>query len=735
MGKSKRSPRGAVGTNVARKEGVEKVLGTASYIDDLSVANMLYGTTIRSTVPRGRITKVERDPHFDWKGFTWVDAADIPGKNVVALIEDDQPLLATERVNHQAEAIALLAHADRLRLEQGRAAVKVTYEAEPAVLTLDQATDVMKEIEIGKGDLPAGFRDADLVLEGVYTTGHQEQLYIETHGVIAMPPTGDLLAHVLGSMQCPYYVEKALCAVFAANHNQVRVVQTTTGGGFGGKEDYPSVIAAHACLLAKKSGLPVKMIYDRHEDLIATTKRHPAWTHHRTGVRRDGTIVAMDIDFRLDGGAYVTLSPVVLSRGSIHAAGPYRVPHVRVRGRVYRTNTPPNGAFRGFGAPQSIFAVEVHLDRIAEKLGLDPIALRRKNLLALGDTTATGQLLTESVSAVESLDAALAKHAAVHKKAKAEAKRAKQKPDDRPMLRGTGLAMFLHGSGFTGGGELRLQSRASLELTERGARILVSSTEIGQGTRTMLAQIVADAMRLPYDCIDTMDPDTAEVPDSGPTVASRTCMIVGKILERAADKMRKELGAYKTPREFAKLAKQRLLQGPFIVEEQYQRPAEMKWDDQAYRGDAYGAYAWGCNIVDIEVDPVTYAARATNCTAAIDIGKAIHPRFAEGQIEGGTLQAIGWALQEEVVMRDGKMQNANLTNYIIPTTLDAPDLHVVMIENPYKHGPQGAKGVGECPIDGPAAAVINALYAAGVPLQSIPATPERIAVALTAAAR
>ena len=722
----------SVGKNVRRKEGVDKVLGTATYIDDLTVPGMIFGGTVRSTIPKGKIVSVERDPSFDWTGFTYVDHRDIPGKNVVALIEEDQPLLAVDRVNHQAEAIALLAHADRLRLEQGLRAVKVIYEAERPTLTLDAATVVLKEIGIHKGaaaELDQAFRDADLVVEGTYTTGAQEQLYIETHGVIAMPPEGALLAHVLGSMQCPYYVEKALCKAFAASHNQVRVVQTTTGGGFGGKEDYPSILSAHAALLAKKSGQPVKMIYDRHEDLIATTKRHPAWTHHRTGVRRDGTIVAMDIDFRLDGGAYVTLSPVVLSRGSIHAAGPYRVPHVRIRGRVYQTNTPPNGAFRGFGAPQSIFAVEVHLDRIAQKLGIDPVELRRRNLLAVGDSTATGQVLRESVSAKEALDAALARHAAVHKKAK---RSAGKRRDERPMLRGTGVAMFLHGSGFTGAGEVRLQARAALELQPRGARILVSSTEIGQGTRTMLAQIVADGLGLPYDRIETMDPDTAEVPDSGPTVASRTCMIVGKILERAAQRMKKELGDFKTPKEFEKLAKRRLAQGPLIVEEQYQRPPEMKWDDEAYRGDAYGAYAWGCNIVDLEIDPLTYAARATHCVAAIDIGRAIHPRLAEGQIEGGTLQAIGWALHEDVVMKDGKMQNANLTNYIIPTTLDSPELHVVMLENPYSHGPQGAKGVGECPIDGPAAAVVNALYQAGVTMNSIPATPERIARALTA---
>src|SRR5581483_6883159 len=446
-----------------------------------------------------------------------------------------------------------------------------------------------------------------------------------------------------------------------------------------------------------------------------TTKRHPSIVRHRTGVKSDGTLTAMEIDLRLDGGAYLTLSPVVLSRASIHAAGPYRCDHVRIHGRVMQTHTPPNGAFRGFGAPQSQFAVEVHLDRIAEELGIDPVELRRKNLLRVGDSTATGQVLLESVSAEEVLDRALARHAAGAGQNDASAS-----PNDADAskydagasghdaiaskpLRGTGVALFFHGSGFTGGGEVKLASRAGVELTRDGVRLLVGSTEIGQGTRTMHAQIVAETLGIPYDWVETSDPDTARVPDSGPTVASRTCMIVGKILERAARKVREQLGEYGGPFEFRKRARKRLREGgPLTVIEVYEKPGDIQWSDETYRGDAYGAYAWGCNIAEVEVDPLTWQARCTRLTAAVDIGKAIHPLLAEGQIEGGSLQAVGWALYEEVVMRDGRMANAQLTNYIIPTTLDTPRIDVEIVENPYRHGPFGAKGVGECPVDGPA---------------------------------
>ncbi len=755
----RRSAEPAVGRNVPRAEGVEKVTGRAKYVDDLSFPGMLYGRTVRSTIPRGKILSVGLDPEFDWTGFTFVDARDVPsgGRNLIAAIVEDQPCLAGERIEHREEPIALLAHADRGRLEAGLARVEVACAAEPGVLDLGRATEVHKAIAIEKGDLAAGFAEADLVVEGTYRTGHQEQLYIEPNGVIAVPGEGGAIT-VYGSLQCPYYVVRALRVLLGLPEScgeKVRVVQTTTGGGFGGKEEYPSLIAGHAALLARKAGRPVKMIYDRLEDMVATTKRHPAIVRHRTGVKRDGTLTAIEVDLRLDGGAYVTLSPVVLSRASIHATGPYRCPHVRVAGRVMKTNTPPNGAFRGFGAPQAQFAAEQHMDRIAEALGMDPVLLRRKNLLRVGDTTATGQLLKGSVSAAEVLDRALARHDELLRRNKKSLQRGKTK-------RGRGVALFFHGSGFTGGGEAKMQSRAALELLPTGARVLVASTEIGQGTRTMLAQIAADALGVPYEWIETADPDTARVPDSGPTVASRTCMIVGGILKRAAQAVRTALGDYATPEQFRQRARALLDGRPSLTfEAQYEKPGEIEsrrcgtappgrtsaggaepsqgsaqeWDDETYRGDAYGAYAWGCNVAEVEVDPVTWEARCTHLTAAIDVGRAIHPMLVEGQIEGGSLQAVGWALSEEVVMQGGRMANGQLTNYIIPTALDGPAMAVEIVENPYPGGPFGAKGVGECPMDGPAPAVVSAIRdAIGVRLDAIPATAERILEAVDRAA-
>ncbi|HVE32978.1 MAG TPA: xanthine dehydrogenase family protein molybdopterin-binding subunit [Gemmatimonadaceae bacterium] len=691
-----------VGASVPRKDGIGKATGQARYADDLVFPGMLHGRTIRSTVPRGRVRSVQLD--FDPTGFTVVDFHDIPGRNACELIEQDQPFLVERDVRHMAEPIVLLAHEDRERLLA--ATVDIEYDADTPVFDPLESQGVLKAIDIVKGDVDAALAKADLIVEGTYRTGHQEHVYIEPNGVVAVPEEDGVV--VYGSLQCPFYVIKALKSLLGASRH-IRVVQTETGGGFGGKEEYPSMIAGHAVLLALKSGRPVKIIYDRVEDMVATTKRHPSIVRHRTGVTRDGRLVAMDVEVVLDGGAYVTLSPVVLSRGCIHAAGPYRCDNTRIRGRAMFTNTPPNGAFRGFGAPQTEFAIEVHMERIAETLGMDSVTLRELNALAPGDTTATGQVMRDDCSARLVLDEAVRR---TDFRAKRDAYRGSN--------RAVGLSLFYHGAGFTGGGERTLNSKARLDLTERGVRIAVGSTEIGQGTRTMHAQIVAEAMGIPYEAVEVAQPDTSVVADSGPTVASRTCMVVGKILEECAVEMKTRLGAMSPAEYFAK-------HGGFSVLRKFEPPDWVEWDDHTYRGDAYATFAWGCDVVELEIDRDTFEVRPIALTAVHEFGRPIHPALARGQIEGGTAQGMGYALLEHVVMRNGAMANAQLTNYIIPTSLDTPEFDVVMLENPYPGGPFGAKGLGELPMDGPAPAVVNALRALALDVREVPATPEHLA--------
>src|SRR5262249_43470559 len=564
-----------VGQNIPRREGVDKLTGSARYIDDISFDGMLYGRTVRSTIPRGRIKSITFDPGFDWSQVVIADHRDIPGPNMVALIEEDQPLLAESQVRHAEEPILLIAAEAKHVLDRLVGRIHIEYEELDPVLSIEAALrrnqvifgsdNVFKRIVVGRGDLDEGFAHADLIVEGEYRVPHQEQLYIEPQGVIAVPGRNQMT--VLGSMQCPYYVHRAIKLLFNLTDEQTVVIQTTTGGGFGGKEEYPSMIAGHAALLAYKAQRPVKLIYDRAEDIASTPKRHPGVIRHRSGVMRDGRLVASEIDIVFDGGAYITLTPVVLSRGAIHAPGPYRCDNVRVTARAVATNTPPNGAFRGFGAPQVAFAYEMQMEKIAAALSLDPVEVRRINMLREGDITATGQQLKWSVGTRDVLDAVLERSDYHSIKPsvgpRAGLSRESVISDDRKR-RGIGLSLFFHGAGFTGSGEAKMKAQAGVEITSSGqVRILSGSTEIGQGTRTIFAQIAADEIGVNLDCVDMEEPDTSRVPDSGPTVASRTCMIVGRVVQLAARELKQKLLSFVAERHGAPEVE--LIQGTFVA--------------------------------------------------------------------------------------------------------------------------------------------------------------------------
>ena len=722
------------GQSVPRKEGVGKVTGQARYIDDLAFPGVIYGVTVRSQVPRGILRSISFGEGIPWEEFTVVTAKDIPGRNVIALILDDQPCLADSRINHAEEPVVLLAHPDRYLLEEARRSVSIEVDPLVPVLNINESLsrkeiiwgndNLLKVCELNKGNVDEAFCHADFIVEAEYETGAQEQLYIEPNGMVAKANESEGIT-VWGSMQCPYYVQKALMALFHLPADRVRVVQAETGGGFGGKEEYPSMIAAHAALLARKSGRPVKLIYDRAEDLAATTKRHPSRTRHRTAVSKDGKLLAMDIDFVIDGGAYATLSSVVLSRGTIHAAGPYFCPNVRIRSQAVATNTPPHGAFRGFGAPQSIFALERHLNRVAEAVGLSPEELRRRNFLQEGATTATGQVIRERIDLAKLLDYAL-EQSAYHEK-KREFARCNQTSS---IKKGIGFAAFMHGAGFTGSGEKQLASIVGVEATAEGrVRVLSASTEIGQGTNTIFSQMAADALGISLDCVEVAQPDTGTVPNSGPTVASRTCMIVGKLVESAAVGLKHTLvgsgllDVNYSSKDFCDACAEYVRRwGPLRSQVQYEQPPEMNWDEIAFRGDAYRDYAWAVYVAEVSVDLATFEAHVDDFVAVQDVGQVIHPMMAAGQIEGGIVQGIGFALYENVVWKDGRMSNHQMTNYIIPTAADVPRIRVFFVPGSDSGGP---KGLGELPMDGPAPAIVNAIEdAIGTSINHVPLMPE-----------
>ena len=726
----------------SRVDGVAKVRGVALYVDDLPCADVIYGATVRTTEAGGTLQEVAFDPAIDWSEFVVVTARDIPGRNAVKLLEDDQVVLVDHAFRHAGEAVVLLAHADQEKLRKALKGVSLVELPNPSpIFDIDAALAAQQEIIPGniytdylldRGNVAEGEHLAGVVIEERFLTPSQEQLYIEPQGMLAhLQKDGSIL--VEGSMQCPYYVLDALVQCLGMDKDHLRVVQSTTGGAFGGKEDYPSVIACHAALLALKAGgRSVKLVYERGEDLRVTPKRHPSRTLIRLGANKAGELQFIDMDFAIDGGAYRTLSPVVLSRGVIHAPGPYKCPHIRVRGRAVATNHPPFGAFRGFGAPQSIFAMEVAMDRLAGKLAMDPAELRRINLLRTGDVNPTGDVMGADCFAHAALDAALEHTHYYHRLAEYRAWNAA----GHQTRKGIGLATFAHGAGFTGNGELYLASRVSLQALANGhVEILCSNTEMGQGAATTLVQIAADALGLPMDCVHLAQADTSRVPNSGPTVASRTCMVVGDLIQKAAGQLLQRL------RETAALAASHDAQsfaaacarlcaaaGDTLVTAQYQPPADMRWDEQAFLGRAYASYAWAAYIAEVEVDVLTLATRVLDFTAVQEIGNAVHPVIVQGQIEGGVAQGIGYALYEDVLWNErGVMANDRLTNYIIPTSADLGFIHVVLLEGGLGAGPKGAKGVGELPMDGPAPAIVNAIQQAlDIDIRQIPVRPEML---------
>ena len=720
-----------MGRSVPRRDGPAKVTGAARYTDDMRVPDAWHGVTVRSTEPHARLLGIERDPAFDWSRVVVLTAADIPGENVVALLADDQPVLVADEIAHVAQPVALVAAPDRATAEAARDAI--TLRTEPLAPVLDPLASerAISAFEIVRGDVESALAAADLVVEGTYRVGHQEQAYLEPQAMIAFPRPDGVEIH--GSLQCPYYVHAAMARALGLETSQVVVVQEETGGGFGGKEDFPSGLAIHAAMLAMRVRRPVRMVYDRHEDMTATTKRHPAIVRHRTGVTRDGALVAQEIEVVMDAGAFTTVTPVVLARGGIHAGGPYLCPDVRIRARAMATNTPPNGAFRGFGAPQTEFAAEMQVSRVADALGISPAALRRRWAYREGDVTPTGQVLRTSVAAVPVLDRTV--EASGFEEARAGTIASAERADAGARAHGVGIALGWHGAGFTGRAENYLASVASVELTAAGdVRVLVASTEMGQGSRTVFAQLAAEALGIGVDEVLVGPTDTSIVPNSGPTVASRSTMMVGGLVVRAARRLRDEVEA-RTGRPFAESRRDDAREhGPSRADDRFGGFPGIEWDPETYRGDAYPCFSWSGVAAEVDVDLDTGAVDVTSVVHVSDAGTLVNPLLAAGQVEGGTLQAIGYATIEEVKVDGGRYLNDRFATYAVPTALDAPRTQALFVEAPFPMVPHGAKGLGELPMDAPAAAIVAAIHdATGAWIDELPATPEKVLAAILAA--
>ena len=742
---------GIIGAPVLRPDAVDKVRGEAKYVGDLIFSGMLYARVIRSSVSHARLngldlSHVEDDPSV----VCIVTADDVPGENVVHVVYDDQPALAKEVVRYIGEPIALVAAKDRISAERAAELALIDYKPLPVVSdpiaaladdapavavpeVVEEGRNVFNHMRLRKGDVEEGFAQADVIVEGEYSTGYQEHAYLETQGAIAVPDENGSMT-IYGSMQCPFYVQGAVARVLGLPLSKVRVVQTTTGGAFGGKEDVPSLVSSLAALLAWKARRPVKLIYDRTEDILTSSKRHPSVVHYKSGAKKDGTITAIEADFVYNAGAYQTLSSAVLWRGLIHIAGPYRIPNVKVDGYSVATNTVPCGAFRGFGSPQVIFAHESQMDKLAEKLGIDRLEIRRRNVLKVGDKTSTNQLLEESVGVLETID--VAGEMAHWKERLSAIDEVNGATEDRK--RGIGISTITYGVGLGGKAPFLDKAGAYLKLEADGSiGFSVGTVEMGQGLITALTQIASEALQVPVERIHMAQVDSSRVPDSGPTVASRGTMMSGLAIVDAARKLREriitvaaDLGIAEEdiPNEMPKIAETFWLNNLDPAVEGWSKTAPVDWDEKTGLGNAYMVYAYATHIAEVEVDMATGEVSVEEFVAVHDSGKIVNRQLAAGQVEGGIAQGLGYALMEEIPQKDGKLLTSGFTTYRIPTIRDvAAHTQVGFVEAVFSYGPYGAKGLGEVPLMASHTAVSRAVaHALKSDVNTYPLSPDRV---------
>lgn len=685
-------------TSTPKVDFVEKAQGKAKFTDDISFPGMLFAKTVRSTIARGKIKNI-KVPSLP-NGYYFISAKDIVKENVVNIIFSDWPVFADGYVNFIGESIGLFVGEDKEILDNLCREIEIEYEEETPVFDLSNSY-IHKSFN--KGNYEEAKKHAKYVINETYETGYQEQAYLETQGLIVYyDETGKMT--LTGSMQCPFYIKRAVMRTLGLKDDQVRVIQPAVGGAFGGKEHYPSILGAQLATAAYKIHKPIKMIFERLEDISFTTKRHPSKTEMEALVDENKNIIGIRSKVSLNGGAYKGCSGVVLSRALIAATNAYVFPNLEIIGDVYQTNTVPTAAFRGFGSPQTIFAMEMFIHHVAKEIGVDPLSLRLKYLAKQGDITANNGHFHDPIILDQLVNKAMEM---------SDYKRKIEEYSKSDSRRGIGMSLFLHGCGFTGSGESDIiHANVKLVKDEKDhVYCYVSSVDMGQGNRTTLKRIVAKNLNVPDEQVSLEAPDTDHTPDSGPTAASRTIIIVGFLMEKAAKNLKK---IWKNGERQE-------------VIEPYVGPSYIHWDEETMQGDAYPSYSWGVNVVEVEFDPITYQVTLKGVWSTYDVGRVVDERIAVGQADGGIVQGIGYGYMECETTKDGKFMQRNLSDYIIPTTEDVPHMETAFIDNPFIYGADGAKGMGELTLVGGAPAVALAIEnAIGKKIHKIPATPEYI---------
>lgn len=747
-----RTPKNIIGTSQNRSDARGKIRGETKFLTDLSLANMLHAAPVYSNIPHGILqgidtSRVESDADF----VAFFGARDILGENQVGVIIEDQPLFVSERVRYIGDSVGILIA--RTAESAHRLAKMVSLEIEklPALLSINESresddnllhqSNIACEHQVKRGDVEAGFEKADHIIEARFATPYQEHYYLEPQGCIAeRTPEGGI--SIVGSIQCPFYIQKAVAKALDLPFSKVKVTQAPTGGAFGGKEDVPSEVCARAALAALRLDQPVKMVYQRDVDIQLTSKRHPFQMHYRVGVDKEGRLLAAEIKLEENAGAYATLSSVVSYRSAMQAMGPYVIPNISVESKSYYTNLPPAGAFRGFGSPQAAFGHERMMDVIAAELSMDPVELRLKNIIKVGTETLTGHLLSSSVGAEETLLTA----------AKAANWDHQLEEKDPRYLTGYGVSLIHYGNCLGAAGWFMDGSAAKIKIHRDGSiSVAFGLVEMGQGALTVVAQMTAEALGVEAERITVLPTDTEQVPDSGPSVASRNVVMTGNAIRDAASKILRVLKEAASELMQCDLQEVRIENGsvfnirnheqlPFQELSNYlylsNRPMdvmgwwhvpELNYDAESGVGEAYFTYSYATHIAKVKIDKVTGRTQVEKIWASHDIGKAINPAGLEAQIEGGTAQGIGWALTENFKVELGKVLTDNLTTYLLPTALDVGEIESIIIEDPEPEGPWGAKGIGEPAIIPTAAAIANAVSnALGQPFNQLPVLPEQV---------
>jgi CO/xanthine dehydrogenase Mo-binding subunit len=748
-----------VGKPARRVDAGAKLDGAAIYTGDFTVPGMLHAAAVYGRVPHGRLLGVDRTEALAVPGvIAVVTADDIPGANQIGAVIQDQPLLASGRVRFWGDRVALVAADTPEAARRAASLVRLRLEPLPAVFDVKDALregavllhgssgNLVARHRLLRGDVERGFAEAEWVFEEEFRTSWQEHVYLETQASLAFREGSGIV--IRGAIQCPYHAREKVAAVLGIPPENVAIQVAAIGGGFGGKQDYPNEIAACAAVLAWVTSRPVRYVMGRTEDMQVTSKRHPSVTTFRMGVRRDGSIAAADIGVLLDAGAYAAMSKIVLWRNYSVTPGPYRIDNVRVDARAVYTNNVPTSAFRGFGHPQALFGHESMMDVVADRLGIDRLEFRRRNMLRRGDINASGQLMTEDYRLPECLDEAVRMSGWGRRRAEHTAW--KTQHPERP--RGLGISLMQFGCNLGAVDGALDHSAAVLEIDAAGMLDLrVGLVEMGQGSLTVLSQIAAETIGLPISRIRAWLPDTSKVPDSGPSAASRVTMMGGHAVRQAAARMRDRLLAGAAELSGIRKEDLALVQGVFVTGG---RPvagfedvcrglcagppvAEVArydnqygpWDPETGQGDAYVAWTHAAQVAEVEVDRLTGRVRVLRVWSAYDIGRPVNSVLCEGQVEGGVAMGIGYALMEDLrTAPDGEILTKNYSTYIIPTALDMPlSIETKFVEGDCPRGPYGAKSLGEPSFVPTVGSIVGAIHdALGVRPHSVPVTPERI---------